>query len=381
MYEVVTGLYIHIPFCPQHCPYCAFAVLTGHRHLYERYVEAVCHELRMWEPARLGPFHTVYIGGGTPSMLAPHQLERLLQTAASVGGLATDAELTLEANPTTIEASKFADIRRAGFNRLSLGVQSFRDADLRLLGRFHDARECDEAYRRARQAGFDNISIDLMFSVPGGPKAHWTHTIEHALGLAPEHISTYSLTLEEGTRFAKRHQAGDLTLVSEAEDEWCYAWTMERLEGAGYEQYEVSNFARQGYRSRHNWGYWTGVPYIGIGMSSHSYVHGQRQWNVSGIETYLSLVEANQLPCAGTESLEGWEKRQEELWLQLRTCDGIQLDARECQALQRSGKFDAMQRQGWLRVDGQRLALTRQGRVLADSIGLEIAALIEPQVG
>ncbi|ETX04474.1 radical SAM family heme chaperone HemW [Candidatus Entotheonella palauensis] len=377
----MTGLYVHIPFCPQHCPYCAFAVLTGHRHLYGRYVDAVCRELHLCGMAGLGPFHTVYMGGGTPSMLAPHELEQILNTAALAGGIAAGAEVTLEANPTTIEAEKFADIRRAGFNRLSLGVQSFSDADLKLLGRFHNATECDAAYRRARRAGFGNISIDLMFSVPGAPEAHWTRTIEHTLDLAPEHISTYSLTIEEGTRFAQRREKGDLTPVSEAEDEWGYAWTMERLERAGYMQYEVSNFARQGYRSRHNWGYWTGVPYIGVGLSAHSYVHGQRQWNVREVETYLSLVEANRRPYAGCETLKGWEKRQEELWLQLRTCDGVQLDRRECQALERAEKFEAMRRSEWLCLDRQRLTLTRQGRMLADTIGLEIAALIEPHAG
>jgi len=376
----MTGLYVHIPFCPQHCPYCAFAVLTGHRHLYERYVSAVCRELHLWEAGHLGPFHTVYVGGGTPSMLDPRQLEQILNTAALVGGIAANAEVTLEANPTTIEAAKFADIRRVGFNRLSLGLQSFSDMDLNLLGRFHDASACDDAFRQARRVGFSNISIDLMFSVPGAPRVHWRRTIEHALELAPEHISTYSLTIEEGTRFAKRRLQGDLAPVSEAEDEWCYAWTMERLERAGYEQYEVSNFARPGYRSRHNWGYWMGVPYIGVGMSAHAYVDGQRQWNVSQVETYLSLVEANRRPCAGTESLVGWEKRQEELWLQLRTSDGIQLDAKECQVLERADKFAAMRRQGWLQLDRQRLTLTRQGRMLADTIGLELAAMIEPHV-
>ena len=374
----MTGLYVHIPFCPQHCPYCAFAVVTGHRHLYERYVDAVCRELQMWAPARHGPFHTVYVGGGTPSMLTPAQLARILDTAASEAGIAAGAEVTLEANPTTIEAAKFADLRRAGFNRLSLGAQSFSDADLNMLGRFHDAAACDDAYRQARRAGFDNISIDLMFSVPGAPRAHWTQTIERVLELAPEHISTYSLTIEEGTRFARRHEAGDFVPVSEAEDEWCYAWTMSRLEAAGYEQYEVSNFARPGYRSRHNWGYWTGAPYIGVGMSAHAYIDGRRQWNVSGIEPYIAAVEANRPPRAGEEVLAGWDKREEELWLRLRTCDGALLQDWERQALARSERFDAMRREGWLQLDGQRLRLTRRGRMLADAIGLEIAALIEP---
>ncbi len=377
----MTGLYVHIPFCPQHCPYCAFAVLTGHRHLYERYVDAVCRELHLWAPSHLGPFHTVYLGGGTPSMLTARQLERILHTAASVAGIAAGAEVTIEANPTTIEASKFADLRQVGFNRLSLGAQSFSDADLSVLGRFHDASEGEHAYRQARRAGFDNINIDLMFSVPGAPRVRWKQTLDEALALAPEHLSTYALTIEEGTRFARRRQAGTWVPVSEADDEWCYVWTMERLEQAGYEQYEVSNFARAGYRSRHNWGYWTGVPYIGVGMSAHAYVGGRRQWNVRDIDAYLDLVEANRRPCVGQEWLQGWEKRQEELWLQLRTCDGIQLDTRECQVLTRADKFDAMRRNGWLRLDRQRLTLTRQGRVLADTIGLEIAALIEPLWG
>ncbi len=375
----MAGLYIHIPFCPQHCPYCAFAVVTGQRHLYARYVDAVCRELQMWKASGvdIGPFRTLYIGGGTPSMLAPSQLARMLDTAASIYGIAADVEITLEANPTTIEASKFADIRRAGFNRLSLGAQSFRDDDLKVLGRFHDASECDRAYRQARHAGFDNISIDLMFSVPGEPEKHWTHTLDHTIELGPEHISTYSLTIEEGTRFAQRHHEGRLTPVSEAEDEWGYAWTMERLEQAGYEQYEVSNFARPGFRSRHNWGYWTGAPYIGVGMSAHAYVGNERRWNVRELKSYLDSVEAGRMPCAGRESLDRWAQRQEALWLGLRTCDGVTLDAAEYQTLTRANKFLEMQEQGWLRVDGDQVQLTRAGRMLADTIGLELTALIE----
>ncbi len=327
--------------------------------------------------ADLGPFHTVYFGGGTPSMFAPSQLARILDTAASVYGIAAGAEITLEANPTTIEASKFADIRQAGFNRLSLGAQSFRNGDLKLLGRFHGASECDEAYDQARRAGFANISIDLIFSIPGAPEQHWTDTLEHAIALSPEHISTYSLTIEEGTRFAQRYDGGQLTPVSEAEDEWCYAWTMERLERSGYEQYEVSNFARPGYRSRHNWGYWTGVSYIGVGMSAHSYVRQQRQWNVKEVATYLALVEEGRRPCDAQESLIGWEQRQETLWLRLRTCDGVTLYAEEHRTLLCADKFLEMQHKGWVFLKGQQLQLTRQGRMLADTIGLEITALIE----
>jgi len=372
------GLYVHIPFCPQRCPYCAFTILTGHTALYDCYVEAVCAELRSWQSlAHQGPLQTVFFGGGTPSLLDPAHVQQILDTATATFGIAPEAEITLEANPTTADAPKFSAFRASGCNRLSLGVQSFNDTDLHTLGRWHSAADAEAAYVTARRAGFTNVNIDVIFSIPGAPRQHWQATVHKLLSLAPEHISTYSLTIEEGTRFARRYHQGRLQPVSEDDDAWAYAWVMETLATAGYEHYEVSNFARCGYRSRHNWGYWHGADYLGVGLSAHSLVHGERHWNVRPIRTYIAAVEAGRAPCAGTETLHPCAARHERLWLQLRTCIGITLRPLELQTLLSAPKFQAMLEAGLLHLEAPRLRLTPAGFLLADAIGVEVLTILE----
>lgn len=376
------GLYVHIPFCPQHCPYCAFAVLTGHRELYDRYVAAVCTEIRQWQHlAPSGPLHTIYLGGGTPSMLEPAQLRQILETAAATLGIDSGAEITIEANPTTADAAKFAAIRRSGFNRVSLGVQSFNDAALKTLGRLHSAAEAEEAFGAARRADFANINMDLIFSIPGVPRAQWRQSVQQILALYPEHISTYSLTIEEGTRFAQRYHQGRLQPVSEEDDVWSYAWVIETLNAAGYEHYEVSNFARPSFRSRHNWGYWHGATYVGVGLSAHSYVGGQRRWNTRDIREYITAIEAGRSAAAGHEVIEPGTARQEQLWLQLRTCNGVRLEAGELYTLQQAPKFQAMLQDELVQIEQQRLRLTPQGFLLADTIGVDVVAMLEKTPG
>ncbi len=372
------GLYVHIPFCPQRCPYCAFTILTGHADLYERYVEAVCQEIRSWQSlAPKGPLQTVYFGGGTPSMLTPEQLHRILDTAACTFGIASGAEMTLEANPTTADLEKFAAFRDLGFNRLSLGAQSFNDDALRILGRWHSASEARLAYAAARSAGFANINLDVIFSIPGVPRHTWQATVQTLIDLGPEHISTYSLTIEEGTRFARRYHQGRFHPVSEDDDAWAYSWVMETLAAAGYEHYEVSNFALPGYRSRHNWGYWHGADYLGVGLSAHSLVEGQRHWNTRRVRAYLQALETAASPWEGQERLSAVAVRHERVWLQLRTCAGVELQAEELTQLQASNKFQAMLTSGWLQLDETQLCLTPAGFLLADAIGVEIVACLE----
>src|SRR5438128_6971743 len=367
------GLYVHIPFCPQRCPYCAFTILTGHTALYDRYVEAVCTEIRSWQSlAHKGPLQTVFFGGGTPSLLAPAQVQRILDTAAVTFGIAPDAEITLEANPTTADAEKFAALRASGCNRLSLGVQSFNDTDLKTLGRWHSAADATAAYATARQAEFTNVNMDVIFSIPGAPRQHWQATVHTLLGLGPEHISTYSLTIEEGTRFARRYHQGRLAPVSEDDDAWAYAWVMETLAAAGYEHYEVSNFARPGYRSHHNWGYWHGADYLGVGLSAHSLLDGQRHWNLRALRAYITAVEAGRAPHEGSESLDPVTARHERLWLQLRTCEGATLQPLELQTLLSAPKFQAMLEAGLVHLEALRLRLTPSGFLLADAIGVEV---------
>ncbi|MGE3537224.1 MAG: radical SAM family heme chaperone HemW [Candidatus Tectimicrobiota bacterium] len=371
------GLYVHIPFCPQRCPYCAFTILTGHVDLYERYVAAVCLEIRSWQAlAARGPLQTVYFGGGTPSLLAPEQVQRILAAANATLGLAPDAEITLEANPTTADAARFAAFREVGCNRLSLGVQSFHDADLHILGRWHSGEDARRAYQTARCAGFANINLDVMFSIPGVPRERWQAAVHTLLALRPEHISTYALTIEEGTRFARRHHQGRLPSVSEEDDAWAYAWVMETLEAAGYEHYEVSNFARSGYRSRHNWGYWHGADYLGVGLAAHSLLNGRRHWNRRGLRSYIEALEKASSPCEGEETLTPATARRERIWLQLRTCEGVRLEAEEQARLQAAEKFQAMLAAGWVTLTAARLHVTPAGFLLADAIGVEVLTLL-----
>ena len=373
------GLYVHIPFCPQHCPYCAFAVLTGHRDLYSRYVDAVCNELHQWreEFPSMQPLQTIFIGGGMPSMLSPAQLRQILETASTLFGIEAGAEITLEANPSTVDAEKFDAIRYLGVNRLSLGVQAFQDDDLKSLGRLHSAREAELAFEAARQADFSILSLDLIFSIPGAPREHWRATLQRALDLRPDHISTYSLTIEEGTRFSQRYHQGRLQTVSEIDDAWAYEWCMKQMELAGFEHYEVSNFARPGCRSRHNWGYWHGAVYFGVGLSAHAFVAGERRWNTPDIHNYLEAVEAGKSPRASQETLEPEAARREQLWLQLRTCDGVCLARDELRALQSMPKFQAMLTEDLIYLCERQLTLTPRGFLLADVIGIDVVDMME----
>jgi oxygen-independent coproporphyrinogen-3 oxidase len=310
-------------------------------------------------------------------MLAPVQVLQILDAAASVFGIEAPAEITLEANPGTVDAAKFAALRQAGVNRLSLGVQAFHDTDLKNLGRLHSAAEAAAAVEAARQAGFTALSIDLIFSIPGSSRERWRQTLQRAIDYQPEHVSTYSLTIEEGTRFAQRYHQGRLLPVSEDDDAWAYAWSMEALQAAGFEHYEVSNFARPGFRSQHNWGYWHGVPYVGIGLSAHSFTGVTRSWNTPDIRAYLDAVEHGQSPCIGEEVLDTGTLRQEQLWLQLRTCEGVRLAPWELRVLQQNTKFQAMLQSGLVVRETSRLRLTPQGFLLADTIGVDIVDMLE----
>lgn len=372
------GLYVHIPFCPQRCPYCAFAVVTGYRDQYTRYVDAVCEEMTQWQAltSRRG-LSTVFLGGGTPSMLSPPQIEQILNRAHYCFGVEPGAEITLEANPSTVDTLKFSGLREAGVNRLSLGVQAFNDVDLKALGRLHGAAEAEAAVVAARQAGFDNLNIDLMFSVPGVPRSHWRSTLERVVQLRPEHVSAYSLTIEEGTRLSQRVHDRRLKPVSESEDTWGYLWCREQLQAAGYKQYEVSNYAQIGSYSRHNWGYWQGAAYIGVGMSAHAFLGAQRYWNTADLSSYLKALESGHSPCAGSEVLDTTTLRFERLMLQLRTCQGVVLTADELSLLCPNPRFQGMLDEGLIQLEPPHLSLPPNGLLLADEIAVEIIHMIE----
>ena len=373
---MALGLYIHVPFCPQRCPYCAFAIVVGQADRHGLYTEAICREIESWAYLS-GPVETVFLGGGTPSQVEPALIGQMLEATQRHLGLHPDAEIAVEVNPGTVDCEKFARLKALGCNRISIGAQAFRDVDLRHLGRQHSAADAERAYAAARAAGFANVSLDLVANVPRGSEADWHFSVERAIALAPEHLSVYSLTIEEGTIFAQRQRQGLLEPVA---DDWqarTLEWTDARLVAAGYEHYEVSNYARLGYRSRHNWGYWTGIPYLGVGLGAHSFIGGKRFWNTRDLNAYLDAMDQGRSPCAGGETINPDMARRERLWLGLRTIEGVELTKEEVGRVQSSRGFADLAKVGYAVLEGQKLRLTRTGFLLADALSLELDRIVE----
>lgn len=288
------SLYIHIPLCVKKCAYCDFASFTGRMAQRARYVQAVCREIRA-QAAFFGRrrVRTVFLGGGTPTLLTGGQVQALLDTARACFDLADDAEITMEGNPGTLTPENLRAYRQAGVNRLSLGVQSLDDALLAAIGRIHTSAEAVQAVRMAREAGFENLSLDLMYGLPGQTPAQWRDTLAGAIALAPEHLSCYSLILEEGTPLAASVRAGACApLPDEDALEAMDALTARLTREAGYAQYEVSNYARPGKPCRHNIVYWECLPYLGVGLGAHSDMDGRRFYNPADWEAYLHMAES-----------------------------------------------------------------------------------------
>ena len=371
------GLYVHVPFCPQHCPYCGFAVVTGKRDLHEHYVDAVCRELADRGKETGVRFATVFFGGGTPSRLDTHHLSRILETADRVCGLEEKCEISIEANPGREDRVRFDDLQKAGFNRISIGAQSFRDSSLKKLGRLHSAADAEAAFERARAAGFASVNLDLIFAVPEVPRRDWVQTLDTALRLSPDHVSTYSLTVEEGTVLERRIASGRIRPQSAEEEAEQFSLGIETLSQAGYEHYEVSNFSRPGHRCRHNWAYWSRGEYLGVGLSAHSHLKGVRSWNSANFHGYLSAVEGGNSAEAGREAIDQSTENRERLFLGLRTSDGVALSERERLQLRRGLKQVQLLREGYLELGDSRLRLTPKGIPVADAISIEIAELFE----
>ena len=321
-----TGIYIHIPFCKSRCSYCDFysTTLLSQR---ERYVEAVCKELESRRP-ELGDedIHTVYLGGGTPTLLRKGELERIFNVIRGFrqGIIAPQAEITIEANPDDLTTSYLQELRTLPFNRISIGIQTFHDKTLALINRRHTAAESVEAVQRCQQMGLDNISIDLIYGLPGETLEEWEYSLEQAIGLGVKHISAYHLTYEEGTKLWKMKEAGRVSPVEEDFSIKAFALLRERLLGAGYEHYEISNFSLPGWHSRHNSSYWYGVPYIGIGPGAHSYDGSKRRWNLSNLNAYIEGSRKGDFPYE-EEVLSTDDRYNEYVITRLRTARGINL--------------------------------------------------------
>lgn len=283
-------LYLHIPFCIRKCAYCDFLSFACGKEKQRQYVEKLIEEIDcVGAGCQDNTVSTVFVGGGTPSVLDSAWIVEIFEHLRRAFWIEEGAEISMEANPGTVTREKLLDYRRAGINRLSLGLQSASDRELRLLGRIHTWDEFLESYRLVREAGFENVNVDLMSALPGQTVESWLETLRRVTDLGPEHISAYSLIVEEGTPFFAQYgsKEGQKLLPDEDAEREMYHGTLEFLRGCGYERYEISNYARAGRECRHNLGYWTGVPYLGLGLGASSYMDGKRFCNVDRLEEYL----------------------------------------------------------------------------------------------
>jgi len=287
------ALYVHIPFCQAKCPYCDFNSYAGLEDLMAPYVDALIAEMALWhEATRDARVTTVFFGGGTPSFLPLAEIQRIVAALRRSFRLARDAEITVEGNPGSADSARLDGLHRLGFNRLSLGVQSFHDDELRLLGRIHSAAEARQAYHAARRAGFENVNLDLIYGLPAQTLAAWQGTLAEAIALRPEHLSLYALTLEDGTPLAADVASGRLSSPDPDLAADMYLWAGEALAAAGYQQYEISNWALPGCRCRHNLVYWHNEPYLGLGAGAHSCLGGFRFAAVRDPRRYIREVAA-----------------------------------------------------------------------------------------
>ncbi len=358
------GLYIHIPFCRQKCLYCDFPSWAGREGQMQMYVDALTAEIRaQGKRYENREVVSVFFGGGTPTALEIPMLAQLMQAIWESFRVTADAELTTEANPGTLSYEMAAALKKMGFNRLSMGVQAWQNSILHRLGRIHTIEEFLENYHAVRQAGFENVNVDLMFALPGQSMAQWQETVQQIAALKPEHISAYSLIIEEGTPFYESYRAGKLELVSEEMDREMYHWTVDTLAEWGYGQYEISNFAKVGRQSRHNRIYWQAEEYLGMGLGAHSYMDGKRFHNSYDLQKYISAKGDTSLLKEDIELITEADALAEFMFLGLRLTEGVSF----ARFRQRFGKeMDT--------VYGKELQeLTEMGLLLRDESGVRLS--------
>lgn len=380
------SLYVHIPFCRTLCTYCAFNTYAGMQALIEPYVEALCREMRLvGEAAGGATAHTLYFGGGTPSLLEPRQVAAVVEAAREAFALPDGAEITLEANPGTVDLEKLRAYRASGVNRLSIGVQSADADELRMFGRRHSFEEAGEAYRLARAAGYDDISLDLIYGAPRQTLASWQRTLDAVLDWEPEHVSLYALKLEPGTSLHRQVGRGRLPEPDDDLAADMYDLARARLDDAGLRQYEISNWARPGFESAHNRQYWLNEPYLGFGAGAHGYAAGLRYWNVDPVAEYVGLIkqgEARVFPlspaAADTEIIDEGLEMAETVILGLRLVgEGVSRRAFEARfGRSLDAEFGAplavMKQAGLVMQDGDAVRLTERGYLLSNQVFMRL---------
>ena len=365
-------LYLHVPFCVRRCSYCDFAIAVRRIIPVDDYIDAIASELKTrFHGAQIEPLTTVYLGGGTPSKLGAEGIAKLLDRLREVPGLsiADGAELTMEANPEDVTPDAADEWSKAGINRLSLGVQSFHSVTLAWMHRTHDVDAAERAMSAARTAGIDNISMDLIFALPTDLERSWESDISKALSLRPDHLSLYGLTVEPHTPLGRWHARGQVAEAPEERYAAEFKFAHKSLSAAGFEHYEVSNFAKSGKTSRHNSSYWRRAPYIGVGPSAHSFDGTVRRWNEREFEPWRVKAAAGTDPLGGSEELTVENVHAEEVYLGLRTMNGLPVTDVDAPML---GEW---QKSGWAALRKDRVTLTAEGWLRLDSLATALTAL------
>lgn len=373
--EFPCAAYVHVPFCAHRCGYCDFTLIAGRDDLVSDYLTAIGQEIAGCESEHPIGLDTLFLGGGTPTHPKPDDLRTLFQIISSKFEVSPASEFSVEANPLDLTDEKIYLLADAGVNRISLGVQSFSSSALEILERDHRPRDIADVVRRLRQR-FDNISLDLIFGVPGQSLANWNDTLRQAIELGPAHISTYGLTFEKGTAFWTRRELGEMISVDEELERDQYALAMETLTVAGFEHYEISNFARPGFQCRHNNVYWDGEEYFGFGPGAARYLRGRRETNIRSVLGWLNRIEQQLSPVVESEELDPIHRAKELIYLGLRRSIGIGRDSFRARTGFDLDELvgDTIHEQvnlGLLEDSGSHIRLTREGRFVADRVVME----------
>ena len=374
--EMPSSLYIHIPFCATKCYYCAFNTYSFHKEQAKVYLDALQLEMALYAQ-QTSSLNTIFIGGGTPSILSANALDKLFADMQKHFRICSTAEITVECNPGTIDNEKLNVMKNAGVNRLSFGLQAMQDKTLRQLGRIHTVDEFLRSYLLAREHGFDNINIDLIFALPDQTMDAWQHTLRETISLKPEHISAYNLVMEESTPFYEWWKSGELVLPSEDAEADMFQWTIETLTSHGYTHYEICNYAKPNREVNHNLVYWNNQEYVGLGVGACGYIDGVRYTNIRGIPPYLEALRKQNKPISEIERLTGHVEKAETLMLALRKREGICLAEYE----QRFGEkldvafgdtFKKWMDLGLLERNETHLYFTQRGLFLANEVFVEL---------
>ncbi len=378
----MASLYLHIPFCEHKCVYCDFYSLES-REWQSLFVDLLCREAEFFSSSYGGEeVETIFLGGGTPSLLTPQELGQILSVLHRRFSIRSDAEVTLETNPGTVNAEKLRAFRALGVNRLSIGIQSFHDDDLRFLTRIHTSEQARACVRLANDIGFPFVNLDLIFALPGQTMERWQHNLEEAVSLGTNHISAYSLIVERNTPLFRMVETGGVSTLPIETEADMYLRTMAFLREHGFEHYEVSNYARAGCRSRHNMNYWNHSPYLGFGPSAHSFWENRRWWNIANLSTYCDALDRGSSPVAGEETLATSQLLDERIMLGLRS-SGVDVaafrrDFGDQRWAQLQFELAALEEDALLIRDQDVVRLTDRGYLLCDEIVKRCLTILSP---